>query len=211
MPQKGEMRSIKQPGYFLLIATIFILSCDVSTFLAPLPVPSPDPNLVQSIIVQTAARAGSQTAVLIIPTLTPTYTPFPSQTASTTPSPTETFVFILATPTNPKINWNCKLLAQAPQNGTSFAKNKSFTAKWTVQNIGDLAWIHTDLHIINNGGTLLAALSGYNTNSDVSPGASATLNVPMTAPSKSGSYTSKWTLRAKGTVFCPLSVSITVT
>ena len=214
---------MKPYGYFLLITTIFVLSCDVSSLVAPSTIPSPDSNLVQTIIVQTGAAAASQTAALVTPSLTPSSTPLPSQTPSTTPSPTETFVFNLPTP---KINptgtdvkgatgskngaWDCQLVSQSPPDGTSVAANYPFSASWTVQNTGYVVWLRSSVDLIHTGGPQLSSASGYNTHSDVAVGSSESLSLQMTAPSSPGSYTSYWALRASRTIFCPLSVTIMV-
>jgi Ig-like domain from next to BRCA1 gene len=214
---------MKHFGYFLLITTIFALSCDVSTLLSPGAIPSPDQNLVQTIIVQTGGAAASQTAAVVTPSLTPSSTPLPSQTPSITPSPTETFVFNLPTPkikaTGTNVQgatgskngaWDCQLVSQSPPNGASIAANYPFSANWTVQNTGYVVWLQSSVDLIHTGGPQLSSASGYNTHSDVAVGSSETLSIQMTAPASSGSYTSIWSLRASRTIFCPLTVTIMV-
>lgn len=234
------MSQRRRNGYWLLILTLFVLSCDVSTLAAPAPIPSPNPNTINIIVAMTAGAAATQTAVLIPPTLTPSFTPFPSQTPSITPTATGTFVFTTPTmikftktptPTKSKGSgggggggggggssgggsntgtWACTLTAQAPVNGTSFKASTSFTANWTLQNTGSNTWLHTSVDVTNIGGTLMAANTAYDTLSDVPVGGSTTISVPMTAPSSTGTYTSNWTLRVGKELFCPIAVTISV-
>lgn len=97
------MKSQKRIGYFLTIITIFfVLGCDVSTLAAPQQIPTPIPGIINTIVVQTAAAAATQTAALIPPTLTPSLTPFPTKTPTITPTPTQTVIFIFTTPTSVK-------------------------------------------------------------------------------------------------------------
>lgn len=114
--------------FLLLSAAVFVISCDVTSFLASPAFPTTAPGAVNTIIAQTAAAAATQTALrmpavgpvsvstivaqtaavaatqteaLIPDTLTPSFTPFPSQTPSITPTSTPTFIFKLKTPTRP--------------------------------------------------------------------------------------------------------------
>ena len=64
------MRSQKRILYFLLTITIFVISCDVSTLIAPSP-PPPVQNDINAIIAQTAAAAATQTAKFFTATFTP--------------------------------------------------------------------------------------------------------------------------------------------
>ncbi len=200
----------------------------------PAPGAAAGPGAVDAIVAQTAAAAATQTQAALPDTLTPSFTPFPTFTPSGTPSPTVTFVFILKTPTKPpptktptpvkgsggggggsgggsgSVSWTCKFVGQSPVDGVHFAAKTPFTTKWTVKNTGDLTWLKTSVDSVNAGGTLLASNTFYDTPANVPVGNSETISVPMTAPSKSGTYTSYWSLRVGHTLFCPLSITINV-
>ena len=216
------MMAIKRLACLLAIGTIVLLGCDFSTLAAQGTVPTQDPNLVHSIVMQTADAAGSQTAVLIPPTLTPSPTSFPSATASITPTATDTFVLPTlirpATATDIKTggvvtnsgNWVCQLVSKSPADGTSFPPNSLFTATWTLKNIGSRDWLHSSVDIVNVGGPRLSTSSGYNTTADVPVDSSEPVTVYMTAPAAAGTYTSDWALRNGKILFCPIHISIVV-
>lgn len=218
------MIPIKRFRYFLLIATLLMIGCDFSTLLAQPPIPSPNPNTIQSIIRGTAAAAGSQTAVLIPPTLTPSFTPFPSATASITPTSTETFVFAFPTvtrppaPTQPKGgvvitdngSWGCQVVDQTPSNGTTYNPNDLFSVNWMLKNTGGHTWLHSSIDIVNIGGPTVSSAYAYNTYYDVSTDSSETVTIDMMAPSSAGTYSSNWALRKGVILFCPVSITFTV-
>src|SRR5258708_10088167 len=62
--------------------------------------PTALPGAINILAAQTAAAASTETAALIPPTLTPSLTPFPSQTSPASPSVTPTFIFRLSSPTS---------------------------------------------------------------------------------------------------------------
>jgi len=74
------------------ILTLLTLACALPGVAAPEPLPTFDPNSMQTAIVETGVAAQTQTAVNL-PTSTKTATP--TRTPSPTPSPTPTFLFFL--------------------------------------------------------------------------------------------------------------------
>ncbi len=111
--------------FWLMMTTILVISCDISSLAAPTSLPAAGPGAVNTIVAQTAAAAATQTsasllasgpagstsiaktanaaatqtAAMFTPTVTPTVTPYLTQTPSDTPTATVTFVFFLMTPT----------------------------------------------------------------------------------------------------------------
>ncbi len=207
-------------GTLLLIITFFILSCDVSSLVAPVPIPTTNPNAVSTIVVLTAGAASTQTALWTLPTLTPTFTPFPSQTPSSTPLPTATFIFASTyiAPTavgtggivSGFADFDCLLQGQFPANGAPENAGTRFVTVWSVRNTGTRQWLHSNIDLVFTGGTNLASYSSNDTGADVPPGSSTSIKVTMTAPASSGTYKSNWSLRAGKTLFCPISVTISV-
>lgn len=188
-----------------------------------------DANGVNTAIALTAAAAGTQTAALIPPTLTPSYTPFPTWTASIVPSPTVTFIFRLPTftrtprpaPTgtpddgggggggNGK-NYSCRLLSVSPEPNTVMNRGQSFQAVWRVRNIDD-DWLGTSTDLVFVEGTRFANQGRYDLGGRVNGGQDAVLpKVNMNAPTNAGKYTSIWYLQIGKEYFCRLPVTIEV-
>ncbi len=82
------MRKLSLP-FFLVILS---LACAVPGASAPEPLPTFDPNSMQTSIVETAVAAQTQTASNLP---TSTVTPTPTRTPSPTPTPSATFIFAL--------------------------------------------------------------------------------------------------------------------
>lgn len=81
--------------FFLLVSLlIFTLACALPAVQAPVPLPTFDPNSIETSIVQTAAVAQTLTAQSLP---TATLTPRPTNTPTITPTFTPTFIFMLPT------------------------------------------------------------------------------------------------------------------
>ncbi len=189
------------------------MSCDASslfTFTAPTPVE----GAVNTIVVQTAQAAASQTAAAMPPTETPTLTAVPTQTPSITPSPTPTFIFLLSTLTStaPASGGDlaCQLTGQNPEDGTIMSKNNRFTASWTVQNTGQATWDPRSVDFVYVSGVKMASVRAADLPKSVAPEKSITLTLTMTAPSTPGKYKTVWTLQQGKNAFCKLSLNIIV-
>lgn len=182
-------------------------------------------------IALTAAAAGTQTAALIPPTLTPSYTPFPTWTASVVPSPTPTFIFRLPTFTRtPKPaptktpsggggggggggdgkDYSCKVISVSPELHTAFNRSQAFQATWKVRNTGS-DWLSSSADLVYVSGTRLTGQSGFDLDARVNGGEAVTLpTVSMTSPGDPGTYTTTWNLRIGKNYFCNLQVIIDV-
>jgi hypothetical protein len=202
---------------FGLGGVIFILAC------APLSasVPTSDPNLIHTLIAETAGAAASQTAALEIPTLAPTSTdtPPPTSTPTGTPSPTPTFLFILPTPTVPTATpevgssgkaLDCVVVRMEPADNSHIAPRKDFTMIWTVRNNGTEAWDGNSMDYRYQSGTKLHLVEAYDMETSPVPGEEAGLRVAMRSPDAAGSYTTTWAIRLGRTVICRMSVTILV-
>jgi hypothetical protein len=82
-----------------LIVILVILGCGTPALVTPPPSAS-GPGSVETIIVQTAQAAQTQTAILLPPSATPSLIPSPTKTFTVTPTPTATILFLIATRTN---------------------------------------------------------------------------------------------------------------
>jgi Ig-like domain from next to BRCA1 gene len=178
---------------------------------------APPPGAVNTIVVQTARAAASQTAAALPPTLTPTLTPSPTRTPTLTPSPSPTFLFLLSSPTRTATlaastgDLGCQLTDQTPADGSTLSKGQTFTATWTVDNIGQSGWDSASVDFVYVTGDKLATVKAVDLPKTVMPGGHVTLKVPMTAPTAAGSYKTAWTLQqGKNKPFCRLTLSIKV-
>jgi hypothetical protein len=187
----------------------------VSTLLTPQS-PAPAAGAVNTIVVQTAQVAQSQTAAALPPTLTPTLTPEPTRTPTETPSPTPTFLFILSTLTKtPTLSasasdYACKLTGQTPADGSTITKKQSFVASWTVQNTGQATWDSQSVDFVYVSGAKLATVKAADLPKNVAPGKSVTLTLNMVAPGGADTYKTAWTLEQGKTSFCRLTITIVV-
>ena len=85
-----------------LILGLVILGCATPALVTPPPSIS-GPGSIETIIVQTAQAAQTQTAIVASSTATPTSIPSPTRTFTITPSPTATVRFLIPTKTNTSI------------------------------------------------------------------------------------------------------------
>jgi hypothetical protein len=217
MPTNHKRRKILQG---LLALTLVLISCDVSSLVAPGPaIPTPPPGLVNTIVADTAQAAASQTATLLPPTLTPTWTPPPTKTPSETPSPSPTFLFLLTTLTgvpntqepgsSPK-DFSCTLTGQTPEDEATMAKNQPFSVTWTVQNTGVGVWDSRSVDFNYSSGTRLTSLKSVDLPKSVFPGESIDLKLSMEAPGSADTYRTVWTLESGKATFCRLDLTIIV-
>ena len=222
------MRRQERILYSLLIVTLFMISCDVSTLVATPQNTALGPNAVNEIIARTAAAAATQTAKLFTVTFTPSITPLPTFTPSETPTYTATpFLFILLSPTRPTQtppliitpatpitpsakDYDCQVTGQSPANDSSVAANQVFQMNWTVANTGRLSWASTSVDFVYQGGTRLYKGKGVDLPKTVAAGEVISLKISMTAPKGSGSYKTTWDLQTGQNVFCTMSVRIKV-
>ena len=191
------MKSNSRRALQIILASIlFLMGCDVSTFALSQQIPTPNPDVVHLMVVQTAAAAAAETASFIPPTLTSTLTPFPTQTPVNTPTITPTYIFLLATSTSASSGTACDDATFVSDltipDHTIENPGEFFVKTWVLQNTGSCTW--------GSGYTLNfvrgTQMGGKNTNvgSLVAPGEQAQISVTMTAPTTAGEYTGSWRL-----------------
>jgi hypothetical protein len=215
----------KRIAYFLLVVTLFVLGCDISTLIAPAAIPTTAQGSVETIVAQTAAVAATLTAKEFTPTLTPSFTPFPTHIPSATPTETPTFIFHLISPTATNVpilitpltavslsntDFECQVIGQTPADGTTMASQQDFQTVWTVANSGRKTWDNTSVDFIFLNGTKLSKSKAADLPKTVEPGGAVTLKLSMTAPKNPGAYTTVWALRIGQNEFCTMSVKIVV-
>ena len=220
-------RTIKFLFWFTVVA--LVMAC-VPSLAAPLP--TADPNAVNTFIAQTANAARTQTAAAI-PTSTPTVTITPTRNTET-PSPTftSTVIFILSSPTplviptltfssggggsggsgggTSSADYSCQVVSVSPSNGTTFNGRDNFDATWRVRNNGQKGWDRNSTDFYYLSGSKIHTVAGYDLSQDVDSGQTINLSADMEAPRDSGNYTTTWTLRVGDRNFCSMSLTINV-
>lgn len=93
-----DRRVVRRITLWLALGLV-ILGCATPALVTPPPSIS-EPGSVETIIVQTAVAARTQTAIVASSTPTATTIPSPTKTATITPTPTATVLFLLTTQTN---------------------------------------------------------------------------------------------------------------
>lgn len=203
--------------FFFLAITAIMLACAPTFAPASAPIPTFDPNSINTVIALTAEAAAAQTALALPPTLTPTATSLPANTPTVTPTPT--FIFLLptitvfptlVTPGSSGAQYECQVLSQDPPNDSTFARRAVFEMTWQVANIGRNAWFASDTDYRYSGGERMHKTSIYDLESSVLPGGTIDLTVSMRAPAEPGTYKTAWQISVGKNRFCPLKLTIIV-
>jgi hypothetical protein len=211
------MISKKARGILLMTAIIAMVAC--APLLLPSgnsPVPTLAPGELEVIIAQTAARAASETAILIPPTLTPTLTPSPTVTASLTPSPTATFIFLLPTlVTNPSGDsggkYSCDITSVSPPFDATLSPGQPFSAHWKLLNNGTETWYSNSVdYSYFSGAKIFEGSKVRDFDTSVAVGGTVEIVVQMNAPTKPGTYTTVWKLNIGQESFCSMTILIIV-
>jgi hypothetical protein len=214
------MTAQKHKVLALFAATVVIFAC-VPTFTpASAPAPTFDPNSINTVIVQTAGAAATQTA-LYAPAMTSTPIPSPTYTATETPTetPTATFFFsvptltpkpTLITPRSSGLDFECQVISQSPPVNAPIQSGSAFDARWTVVNTGKKAWDinNADYRYVN--GEKLHRTAAFDFEKSVASGGTIDFVVPMKAPTASGTYKTTWNINIGKERFCPMIITIVV-
>ena len=218
-----------------LVAGIVILGCASPVLITP-PPSTPVSGPVETIIVQTAAVAQSQTARVLPPTWTATTTPLPTKSPTITPTPTATVLFLFPTETNlpgaffyedeetdneegdsdyekPEVvrEWACRVVSKSPPKGTVIKGGTDFKAVWVVENTGTKTWPKKGVDVVYHSGAYLhKGKAYYDIPAAIGPGGKVTLTVSMAAPKLDKVYSTRWSLRVGKKDFCAIKFSIEV-
>lgn len=177
-------RRIVRRTILWLILGLVILSCGTPVLVTPPPSLS-GPDGVETVIVQTADAAQTQTMVALPPTNTPTLTPLATNTPTVSPTPTATILFLFPTATllpdsffddgedgangsgddsenedgEEKILrrqlWACRVLSKSPADEATVIGGTSLKTTWTVENTGLETWPKKSVDIVYAGGARL--------------------------------------------------------
>lgn len=201
----------------ILVITAIMLACVPTLLPAPAPIPTFDPNSINTVIALTAGAAATQTALMLPPTFTPTATSLPTNTPTETASPT--FIFILptitvlptmVTPGSSGEQFDCQIISRNPANDSVIAPGAAFEVIWQIANIGKKTWFSSDVDYRFSSGAKLHKQSIYDLESSVMPGTTVDIKVNMKAPNEPGTYTTNWKINIGKDSFCPMDLTILV-
>ena len=200
-----------------LAAMLLVPACGVP--IAPTPAfTSPPPGAIETMIIETAGAAQTQTIMAIPPTATLTPTIPPTRTPTDTPTPTETVIIILPSPTPTltetpgpiSAGTNCELISQTPANNTVLAPKTNFDMQWTFKNIGPDIWGENDYDFEFISGDKIYKSKRYDMPTSVDPGNEFTIIAKMKAPEESRTYSATWGLMSGSTSVCNVTFTIIV-
>ena len=201
----------------LLMACVGLVGC--APFFTPVTAPTLDPGTLNSIVVQTANAAGTQTARVGTPNPIPTSTLLITTTPSEIASITPTFIFVLKTPTKPAptttiseddSGYACEILDQMPTDDTVFAPDVNFETRWQVRNSGSRVWDSNSMDYRFVSGDVMHKQPIYDLYKDVRLGDLADIIVKMKSPANPGTFSTTWRLRIGNKSFCTMKLTIIV-
>ncbi|NJN80594.1 MAG: hypothetical protein HC797_09070 [Anaerolineales bacterium] len=224
-------------NFFFLSLLVFTLACALPRATrVDLPQQPADLNALQTIIVQTADAAQTQTAIAN-PTFTQTSTSTPTRIPSITPSPTVTFIFLLPSLTpiptitpigfipsgsgggTPDANeksiytgqpWSCRVTSTQPPIGAIIQAESTFYAYWTILNTGTTTWTRTTVDIVYTGGWRHEGTKIQDFSQNVATGGKIVVGARFIAPKRSGEYGSHFVLKVGNRKFCGMEIAFEV-
>ena len=116
-------------------------------------------------------------------------------------------------PTTPVPSSSCALLSQNPADYTVMAPDTSFTTNWTVKNTGTAAWTTDSYDVKYLGASSIpfhSGADGFDLPTNVEPGWTFSVAVPMIAPSNAGTFGEAWGIIQGSNTVCTFWVWITV-
>lgn len=203
----------------LLLITVVILACVPTLGPTPAPVPTFDPNSINTVIVETANAALTQTALFTTPSSTPTATSTFTPTLTETPTTVPTILILFGTPTVPTAipqvggendKFDCTILSKVPNDGFGFSAGIEFTVTWQVLNTGKEIWDSASADVRYLSGDKIYVQSAYDLDKNVEPNEQYAVTVKMKAPLEDGTYTTIWVIRTNAAEYCRMSITITV-
>lgn len=202
-----------------ILALLVILACAPVFAPTSAPVPTFDPNSINTVIALTANSAATRTAQMLSPTLTPTVTLIPANIYTPTGTPTVTFIFLLPTftltptqiqPGSSGEQYECQVISQTPAENSTMPKGLPFEARWQVANIGTDVWDSDSADYRYSSGDKIHLTAVYDLNQSVSPGESTDIVVKMQAPTEPDTYSTRWKINIGKTQFCTMKLTIIV-
>jgi hypothetical protein len=153
--------------------------------MAELPLSTQQPPVVQS-----TTPAG-------LPTVTP-------------PLPTAAFTIQSPPTATPQPCNKALFVSETIKDDTEFGSGEAFNKSWTFKNEGTCTW-NTNYKLIFASGEAIGGPASVKFSKTVAPNDQITIQVPLVAPTSTGTYTGTWKLQADdGTLFGQVTVRIKV-
>lgn len=221
--------------FSLIILLLATLACATSPSV-DIPQQPVDINSLETIIVQTADAALTQTA-RANPSATLTATATSTRIPTITPSPTVTFIYLLPTltpvPTQTPIGyvgsvggsgtqevskfktpqpWDCSVIVKdtQPPLGAVLQKEQEFYAYWTLRNTGTEVWTRTTIDLVYRGGWRHDGTRIIDITENGGPGATVRVGARFIAPKAAGEYQSFFVLKVGKREFCSMKISFVI-
>ena len=223
---------------FLITLLCLTLACVLPSVATPVNPQQPpaDIGALETIIVQTADAAQTQTA-FANPTITLTPTPTSTRIPTITPSPTVTFIFLLPTLTpiptitpigyigsggagnnatqdvskfKTPVPWSCIVQATEPPRGAVLQKEQVFYAYWTILNTGTEVWTRITIDLVYRGGYRHDGTKIIDITQNAGSGGTIRVGARFIAPKNAGEYQSFFTLQVGKRQFCGMKISFEI-
>ena len=231
-------------SFSLMFLTLAALACALPGATPPqvntAPQPASDVKSLETIIVETAGAAQTQTVVALP---TSTSTPSPTFTPSITPTFTPTFIYLFpsltplasytspvtvsaeelglvtGTPGTPGIGegfkmtdkeWSCIVAGILPPRNTEFRKKTHFDVYWTLFNNGTKTWPYYGVDLVYQGGYRHEGTKVQDFTRTVAPGKTVTVGASFIAPDKPGNYQTFFKLMVGKRLFCGMKFTFVV-
>lgn len=193
------------PLILIILAGLILSACRSAE--PELDIDAQKTGFAQTAEVQATLTSAARPTATETPLPSPTFTPVP--TATKTPVLTPTEADDDDTPPAGGID-RAQVIAQVPNDNTSYQPGEAFTVTWTLQNNGTTTWT-VNYYIKFAFGESMGTEDPVYIWLPVPPETNLPLTVNLVAPETAGSKVSNWKLfNANGDAFYDFSVTITV-
>lgn len=203
------------PGVINLIVaqTAGAAATQTATFASPTPTLTPTPLPTQTLIGTATPVPTFFFSLALTSALTPNSTPAGSGGGGSSGGGSNSSGSGKGGHSHSTPQYSCHFISQSPKSGTTFTVSQSITGYWEVQNVGKKTWVSLTTGILFVSGTNYSTASffTYTFSKPIVRGGKVILQLPpMTTPSQTGKYVSRWTLIVGKTKFCPLSMNLAI-
>ncbi len=103
--------------------------------------------------------------------------------------------------------WTCTVTAKSPGKGAVVKQGQTIYASWTVVNTGTKTWTNNGVDFRYQAGLRMDGRKIQDLPRTVAPGNKITLTIQLTAPKRSETYATTWTLKVGIRTFCPMKIT----
>jgi hypothetical protein len=189
----------------MLIMGLLVSACNFPLFSQPIE----EPNALATAVAQTLqAMAGQPLPTQQPPDQQPTT--LSGLPTVTPPQPTAVFTVQAPATATPQPCNKSLFVSETIPDDTEFNAGDAFTKSWTFKNVGTCTW-NTNYKLVFASGEAMGGPASVKFSKSVAPNDQITIQVPLVAPSTSGTYNATWKLQAEdNTQFGQVTVRIKV-